>query len=451
MKRKRSYAAVDVEQLDVEALLPLVTVGCIVAIDVAKTKFSLPSFRGGRSSMSTKEDRGWNIYERADGQRVLQYRVGPGKWPEHRIPREHRTEKAAERYALTWLYTYRKELAARPAPLVQPEGDRITIRSLAEKWEKLCETNPKLSEATRVQHATSIRVHVLPYEIADAPIAELGPAALRGWVRKVRDDGKVTTTWGKGEDGRVERKLTRGGPMAPFTCRNVVNSLTAFFADAMAEEWIDVPANPMKHEAVRREVPEGVTLAGKHTIVHLTRPVAERVLTCTAVPEWRRARTLVALTSGMAEGELSGLAWDDLDLDAAVPVARVNKALVQKGADGWATIGATKTDNRMRVLPLHSLAVRALKAWKAQGWARWVGKQPKPTDALFPNEAGEAWRPDMAEMLRADLRAAELPDHYDGKHPFTAHATRRSLATWLSEVGSQRGRSSGSWVTRGRA
>lgn len=39
MKRKRSYAAVDVEQLDVEALLPLVTVGCIVAIDVAKTKF----------------------------------------------------------------------------------------------------------------------------------------------------------------------------------------------------------------------------------------------------------------------------------------------------------------------------------------------------------------------------------------------------------------------------
>jgi hypothetical protein len=39
MKRKRSYAAVDVEQLDVEALLPLLTVGSIVAIDVAKTKF----------------------------------------------------------------------------------------------------------------------------------------------------------------------------------------------------------------------------------------------------------------------------------------------------------------------------------------------------------------------------------------------------------------------------
>ena len=39
MKRKRSYTAADVEQLDVEALLLLVTVGCVVAIDVAKTKF----------------------------------------------------------------------------------------------------------------------------------------------------------------------------------------------------------------------------------------------------------------------------------------------------------------------------------------------------------------------------------------------------------------------------
>jgi len=39
MKRKRSYAAVDVEHLDVEALVLLVTVGCIVAIDVAKKKF----------------------------------------------------------------------------------------------------------------------------------------------------------------------------------------------------------------------------------------------------------------------------------------------------------------------------------------------------------------------------------------------------------------------------
>jgi hypothetical protein len=40
----------------------------------------------------------------------------------------------------------------------------------------------------------------------------------------------------------------------------------------------------------------------------------------------------------------------------------------------------------------------------------------------------------MAVMLRADLRAAGLPDEYEG-YPYTAHATRRSLATWLAQAG----------------
>ncbi len=35
MKRKHSYAAVHVEQFDLSALLHLVPVGCIVAVDVA--------------------------------------------------------------------------------------------------------------------------------------------------------------------------------------------------------------------------------------------------------------------------------------------------------------------------------------------------------------------------------------------------------------------------------
>jgi len=39
MKTKRSYGAVDVEKFDAKAVLPLLTTGCIVAIDVAKTKF----------------------------------------------------------------------------------------------------------------------------------------------------------------------------------------------------------------------------------------------------------------------------------------------------------------------------------------------------------------------------------------------------------------------------
>ncbi len=39
MKRKRTYGSVDVEKLELGAVLALLTVGCIVAVDVAKSKF----------------------------------------------------------------------------------------------------------------------------------------------------------------------------------------------------------------------------------------------------------------------------------------------------------------------------------------------------------------------------------------------------------------------------
>jgi hypothetical protein len=32
--------------------------------------------------VSTKEERGWNIYRRSDGQNVLQYRIAAGDWGE---------------------------------------------------------------------------------------------------------------------------------------------------------------------------------------------------------------------------------------------------------------------------------------------------------------------------------------------------------------------------------
>ena len=394
--------------------------------------------RSGRTGKNgSHEDRGWNIYRRKDGQHVLQFRTGPrgSEWRETRIPREHRTENQAERYARAWLAEYRK-MAGTRAVLAEPDEVKTpTIRSVADAWFDLCEKNPKLSPAMRKQHARSMRLHVLHYpEVADVPVGSLGPGVLRAWVRKVRDNGKIRSRWERGVDGKKVRTVVRGGPLAPFSTRNVVNSLTAFFSDMLAEEKIGLPANPMKHEAVRREVPEAVTLAGKHTIIHFSRPMAERLVSALTVPEWRRIRYLLGFTSGMAEGELSGLTFADIILDADIPIVKVTKALALEGPDGWATIGPTKTDNRVRTLPLHSLAARALRAWYATGWARHVGRAPKATDPVFANDDGKAWRPNMATMLRADLRNAGLPDTCEG-HNLTAHAMRRSFSTWLSEAG----------------
>jgi hypothetical protein len=39
MKRKRTYQSEHVEQVRPDAVVPLLTAGCIVALDVAKSKF----------------------------------------------------------------------------------------------------------------------------------------------------------------------------------------------------------------------------------------------------------------------------------------------------------------------------------------------------------------------------------------------------------------------------
>jgi len=380
---------------------------------------------------TTKEERGWNLYRRGDGQWVLSWRRGPNDWPEHRVPREHRTERQAEKYVVLYLKSLR-EMAPTPPPPPAPKGG-ATIRGLAAQWEKLCTKNPKIKPATKKQHANTVDVHVLHYpEVADVPVSDLGPATLRAWVRKIRDDGRVTLKREK-VDGRTVTTRVYGGPMAPNTVGNVVNSLSALLDDAMAEEWVELPANPVKHVAVRREVPERVTRAGKHTIIHLSRAAAAKVITCEAVPEWRRVRLLLAVTSGMAEGELSGIKLDDLDLEAEIPTVKITKALALEGDDGYATASTTKTDNRVRQLPLHPATVKALRGWKASGWKTYVGRAPADHEPVFPNSAGAAWRPDSATLLREDLLAADLPSTYEG-HNFTAHATRRSFATWLTEA-----------------
>ncbi len=230
------------------------------------------------------EDGGWNMYKRADGQFVLQYRTSPGAWPEHRIPRKYSNERAAEQYARVFLEEFQSQTKVKDDSPGLPDA-APTIRKLHEKWFELCDENPKLSPATRKQNGRAILIHTLEYaEVADASIADLGPATLRPWLRKLLKQGKVTIRWQRADDGSSTRKLVRGQPMAPYTFRNVVNSLTMFFDDAMAEGWLALMPNPMKHPAVRKEVPEAQTLAGQNVIIHLSRATAERLLKSPSSP-----------------------------------------------------------------------------------------------------------------------------------------------------------------------
>jgi integrase len=153
-------------------------------------------------------------------------------------------------------------------------------------------------------------------KLGDLHVREHASAKLREWVR--------------------ELKATR----AASTVKNIANTLTTMLEDAMAEEWIAMPGNPMKHPGVRKELP-AVKLKGASDRVYLTRPQAEALLRCPEVPEHRRVRYMLALTSGMRDGELAGLNWADIDLEAKPPRVEITKALalrgVMRGLRRWAT------------------------------------------------------------------------------------------------------------------
>jgi integrase len=222
--------------------------------------------------------------------------------------------------------------------------------------------------------------------------------------------------------------------LAPHTVRNNMATLRDALDDAVGEELI--ASNPVKTPLVAAEIPQAETRAGENVIVHITLPDGERLLSCSHIPEERRARYLLAFTSGMRDGEIAGLTWADVDLDGDT-VIRVTKQIPVKadGKDPKLRACKPKTRYAHRTLPLHPQTSKALHAWKTNGWVLLVGRQPRRSDPVFPNERGDHHRPRSAELLRHDLELAGCPTLFAGEHPLDFHATRRSFATWLEANG----------------
>ncbi len=350
------------------------------------------------------------FYQRKDTlQWVFGYRAASGEWPEHRVPGDIRGRRDAERYAAAWLEEMRKRAGERPTePVEAPPDKGPTLNELAPRWLVLRERNPELAASTVLADRSILSNHVLP-ALGSVPIPELGSGALRRFIRGVRDR------------------------RANYTTRNVVVTLTQLFEDAIAEEWIVLPANPMRHPGVRKEIPPAQPRAGR-TVIFIPRADAERMLAHAAVPADRRARYLIGFLAGLRDGEIAALTWADVDLDAAIPLVHVTKSVAIKGPKGFATVGKTKTETSVRTLALHSLAVVALAAWKRAGWVQLVGREPRVSDPIFPNARGGHTRPRSAGLTRDDLAAAGCATTCEG-YPIDFHATRRSFSTWLDAAG----------------
>lgn len=344
--------------------------------------------------------KGWSLFWRPTKKRwVLNYGVAPQR-KQRMLPPEVHTKSQAT----TWARTFLEQLDLENVIPIQRRrrNDGPTVSDLAERWEKLRRSDKRLAEATVRDSLRNVTNHVIP---AFGPVyaALMEPPTIRKWLRDLSESH------------------------APHTVRNILSSFATMFDDAMAEGWVNLPANPIRHPAVQKERPKAQKLAGHNVVIHLSLGAAQALLDHLELGLFWRARYAVALTSSLRDGEISGLTWADVSLKERVIHVRQSFSTSR-------TLGRLKTMDSRRVVPMHQCAHDALREWLDTAWARWTARALTPRSPVFPSQRGEHVRLLSARYLRAHLGAVGFPTKYEG-HPVDFHATRRSFCTWLADAG----------------
>jgi integrase len=181
---------------------------------------------------------------------------------------------------------------------------------------------------------------------------------------------------------------------------------------------------------VQRNVTEMVRAPrrGSREMIALTEQQAKHLMSLVEGDRFE-ALYVLALTTGMREGELLGLRWQDVDVDRATLQVRLN---VQE-ADGKFVIAETKTAYSRRNIALTKTAIEALRRHRIRQnaerlalGAAWNGSY----DLIFPNTIGGIMIPDnlVKRSFKPLLAKADLPD-------MRFHDLRHTAATLLLSRG----------------
>jgi len=149
-----------------------------------------------------------------------------------------------------------------------------------------------------------------------------------------------------------------------------------------------------------------------------------RALLDAAAVDRLEALYVVAVTTGMREGELFGLRWRDVDLENQMLQVRQTVSW----AGGKATFGQPKTKRSRRRVELTALAIAALKEHRRRQNAERLASAGgwEDLDLVFANEVGRPLQPTnlTARSYRPLLRRAGLPQ-------IRFHDLRHTAATTL--------------------
>jgi integrase len=232
---------------------------------------------------------------------------------------------------------------------------------------------PKNRPSKLKSYRSYLDKHIIP-ELGDVALCDLTPQAVQAFL-----------------NGRSKAGLS------PRTVQYIRAILRAALAQAM--RWGYVERNVAALASPPRMVRQPVT--------PLDAAQAQRLIDHTRED---RLGTLfaVAVYTGLRQGELLGLRWPDLDLDAGTLAVR---QAVQKIDGAWQFL-EPKSDRGRRTIPLPPMAVAALRDQKARirearmvAGSRWI-----EWGLVFPSTLGTPLDgSNVTHRLQAALAAADLP------------------------------------------
>jgi integrase len=248
-----------------------------------------------------------------------------------------RTKASAEEALSVALVEAGQGAKARVEPSKQPLADYLR------EW---LESRTHLKPSTRAGYSNAIESWIAPH-VGDVRLCDVTPEAVTKLYRTLREGG------GRTRKGPKEgRRL--GVPLAENSVHKVHVVLTASLGYAAATGRLR--SNPMTLIPKSDRPKQG----SHHRDELRTWTAAEATAFLRSTEGDRYAPIFdLALNTGARRGELAGLRWEDIDLDAGTLAVRRNRVPVN-----WKVEEGTPKSRRARVIDIDPETVAMLRRWR---------------------------------------------------------------------------------------
>ncbi len=233
------------------------------------------------------------------------------------------------------------------------ENTNITFGAWLDEWLEVY-AKPSVKLSTYGSYEGYIRNHIKP-EIGKVKLSVLRADMLQKFINQKLINGRCD----KVKDVETKKLVTRKGGLSEKTIKNMYNMIHSALKQAY------------KNGLVNQNVSELITLPKQKRNEMCVLTVDEQQALQTAVHGERLGiGILLSLFTGIRLGELLGLKFEDIDLDAKTITIRrtLNRLKVFDNPDKKTdiVIGEPKTNKAKRVIPLQDFLIPLLKAHKAE-------------------------------------------------------------------------------------